>query len=85
VPDRAGARLSEEPCRAVWLLETGADFPTEAKMVPLLTVSRAYLASLGVPEFARGPQDHDVAGRRGGRRIRLPGTGERFTDLMMGL
>ena len=69
----AAARLSEDPDRRVLLLEAGPDFPREAEMVPLFTVSSEHTWRVsGVPEFDWGLFDYDRAGRRSGRPIRLP-------------
>jgi choline dehydrogenase len=69
----AAARLSEDADRIVLLLDAGPDFPDEAERLPLFAVSGEHTWRVsGVPEFDWGFVDRDVAGRRGGRPIRLP-------------
>ena len=66
------ARLTEDPACRVLLLEAGPDFPDEAERLPLFAVSgeHSWLVA-GLPEFDWNLADHDRAGRRGGRPIRL--------------
>jgi choline dehydrogenase len=69
----AAARLSENPELSVLLLEAGADFPDEAVRMPLFVVSGAHTWRVsGAPELDWNLVDRDLAGRRGGRPIRLP-------------
>jgi len=69
----AAARLSEDPARRVLLLEAGPDFPDEATQLPLFAVSgENHWLVPGLPEFEWGFEDRDLAGRRGGRALRLP-------------
>ena len=69
----AAARLSEDSGRRVLLLEAGPDFPDEAAQLPLFAVSgeSSWLVP-GLPEYEWGFEDRDLAGRRGGRALRLP-------------
>jgi choline dehydrogenase len=67
------ARLSEDPTCRVLLLEAGPDFPDEEDVLPLFAVSGEHSWRVaGIPEFDWRLYDHDRAGRRGGRPIRLP-------------
>jgi choline dehydrogenase len=69
----AAARLSETPELSVLLLEAGPDFPDEATRMPLFVVSSAHTWRVsGAPELDWNLVDRDLAGRRGGRHIRLP-------------
>lgn len=69
----AAARLSETPELSVLLLEAGPDFPEEATRMPLFVVSSAHTWRVsGAPELDWNLVDRDLAGRRGGRPIRLP-------------
>jgi choline dehydrogenase len=69
----AAARLSENAACRVLLLEAGPDFPDEAVQLPLFAVSgENHWLVPGLPEFEWGFTDDDRAGRRGGRKIRLP-------------
>lgn len=69
----AAARLAESPDLSVLLLEAGPDFPDEAVRLPLFTVSGAHTWRVsGAPELDWNFVDRDLAGRRGGRAIRLP-------------
>ncbi len=63
-------RLSEDPAREVLLLEAGPDFPQEAEIPPLFTVSGEHSwAPAGIPEYDWGLYDARLAS---GRRVRLP-------------
>lgn len=66
----AAARLSEDPDRRVLLLEAGPDFPDEAELPPLFTVSgeRTWRPA-GIPEMDWGYLDEPLPN---GRRVRLP-------------
>ena len=67
------ARLSEDPDCRVLLLEAGPDFPSEASVWPQFVVSGEHSWRVsGIPELDWNLYDHDRAGRRGGRPIRLP-------------
>ena len=69
----AASRLSEDEGRKVLLLDAGPDFPLESEWLPLFAVSSEHTWRVsGVPEFDWGFMDIDLAGRRGGRPIRLP-------------
>ena len=69
----AAARLSENPDRRVLLLEAGPDFPDEAVVPPLFTVSGEHSWRVaGIPEFDWEFANTDGAGTLGGRRLRLP-------------
>ncbi len=69
----AAARLSEQPHRRVLLLEAGPDFPHEATVPPLFTVSGEHSWRVaGIPEFDWEFQNTDSAGTLGGRTLRLP-------------
>lgn len=69
----AAARLSENPHRRVLLLEAGPDFPNEATVPPLFTVSGEHSWRVaGIPEFDWNFENTDSAGTLGGRTVRLP-------------
>jgi choline dehydrogenase len=69
----AAARLSENPDRRVLLLEAGPDFPNEAAVPPLFTVSGEHSWRVaGIPEFDWDFANTDGAGTLGGRSPRLP-------------
>ncbi len=64
------SRLTEDPERAVLLLEAGPDFPQEAEIPPLFTVSGEHSwAPAGIPELDWDLYDAPLPS---GRRVRLP-------------
>ena len=64
------SRLSEDPAREVLLQEAGPDFPQEAEIPPLFTVSgERTWAPAGIPEFDWDLYDAPLPN---GRRVRLP-------------
>lgn len=67
------ARLSENPQCRVLLLEAGPDFPHEADVPPLFTVSGEHSwKTAGLPEFDWDFVNTDRAGTLNGRSSRLP-------------
>jgi choline dehydrogenase len=67
------ARLSERADRRVLLLEAGPDFPREATVPPLFTVSGEHSwRTAGLPEFDWDLHNTDGSGTLAGRSIRLP-------------
>jgi choline dehydrogenase len=67
------ARLSENPARRVLLLEAGPDFPREAEVPPLFTVSGEHSwRTAGIAEFDWDLTNTDGAGTLNRRSLRLP-------------